>query len=38
MKRIVGVLPLVLLLGALTGCSGLSYQELYALPRATEDY
>ena len=38
MKRIVGLMPLVLLLAALTGCSGLSYQELYTLPRATEDY
>ncbi len=38
MKRVMGLVPLVLLMAALAGCSGLSYQELYTLPRATEDY
>lgn len=38
MKRLWRLLAAGMVLLALTGCSGLSYEELYCLPRATEDY
>lgn len=38
MRRFSRLLAVGILLLALTGCSGLSYEELYSLPRATEDY
>ena len=38
MKRIGRIAGLLLALLLLTGCSGLSYQDLYTLPRASEDY
>ncbi len=38
MKRFWRLLAGALALLVLTGCSGLSYEDLYSLPRATEDY
>ena len=32
------IVPLLLLLGLLGGCSGMSIEELYCLPKASEDY
>lgn len=32
------IIPLLLLLGLLGGCSGMSIEELYCLPKASEDY
>lgn len=37
-RRRMGILALALLLVLLAGCSGLSAEELYRLPEATEDY
>ena len=38
MKRFWRLLAVALTLTVLAGCSGLSYEDLYSLPRATEDY
>lgn len=38
MKRVWRLLAAALALLALTGCSGLSYEDLYCLPKASEDY